>query len=691
MNIKNSVKSSSNLDKDLSEVKKTIDKLRSEIEKHNYLYYSKDEPIITDQDYDLLFTQLKRLEHEYPQFISIDSPTQRIGSKPLDKFQTITHSSPMLSLDNVFDENEFIKFDQRIRDKLKQDANFEYVCEPKIDGLAVSLVYQNGILISAATRGDGYQGEDITQNIRTLKSVPLKLFSIDSKKPSILNVRGEVYMSHATFEKVNNLMLKRGEKEFANPRNAAAGSIRQLDSRVTAERDLELFVYGVGVCEGYNLPDNHFDVLSQLKNWGFKVNSLIKKVESIEQAQLYYHEIQNKRDALGYDIDGVVYKINKFDLQDKLGFVARAPRFAIAYKFPAQEVLSEIQSVDFQVGRTGALTPVARLKPTPVAGVIVSNVTLHNMDEINRKDIRIGDHVIIRRAGDVIPEIVRVLLQDRPKSVEKITLPDSCPICGSKVVKPLDLAVARCTAGLYCPAQRKEAIIHFASRKAMNIEGLGTKLIEQLVEENIIYNPADLYDLTVEQLASLDRMASKSATNIINALENSKKTTLAKFIYSLGIREVGEATAKQLAETFGNLDKLISASYERLLDIPDIGEVVAESIKAFFKEKHNLEIIDKLKKHGVTWQDIDTNINGLSGKPLSGKIFVLTGTLESLTRETAIAGLEALGAKISSSVSKNTTAVIAGDKAGSKLEKAKNLGVEIWDEKKLSEILSSSR
>lgn len=677
------------LSKDLSDINKTIINLRSEIEKHNYLYYSKDAPVITDQEYDQLFYKLKQLEQEYPELITQDSPTQRVGAKPLDKFQTITHFVPMLSLDNVFDEHEFIKFDQRIKDKLKQDHDVEYVCEPKIDGLAVSLVYENGVLVTAATRGDGYQGEDITQNIRTLKSVPLKLYNSNHHIPKKLDVRGEIYMSHAAFKRVNNLMAKRGEKEFANPRNAASGSMRQLDSRVVAERELELFVYGVGYCDGFELPDNHFSTLMQLKDWGFKVNSLIRKVDSLVQAENFYHDLQNNRDSLGYDIDGVVYKVNGFDLQNKLGFVARAPRFAIAYKFPAQEVVSEILSVDFQVGRTGALTPVARLKPTPVAGVVVSNVTLHNMDEINRKDIHIGDKVIIRRAGDVIPEVVQVVLQDRPKSIQKITLPTSCPICGSEVFKPHDLAVARCTAGLFCPAQRKEAIIHFASRKAMNIDGLGNKLIEQLVDEDIIHNPADLYDLTVDQLANLERMATKSANNIINALENSKKTTLARFIYAIGIREVGEATAKQLAITFGSLDKLISASYERLLDVPDVGEVVAENIKTFFREKHNLDIIAKLQKHGVTWQHIDINEKKLAKTSLSGQTFVLTGTLSSLTRESAKEQLEALGAKVSSSVSQSTTAVIAGEKAGSKLDKAHKLGVEVWDEKKLLEILSS--
>lgn len=678
MSIKESVKST---------VEQEILQLRAEIEHHNYLYYAEDSPVITDQEYDNLFNKLKKLEQEHPEFITADSPTQRVGIKPLDKFETITHSVPMLSLDNVFDQNELIKFDQRIKDKLNTNIRYQYACEPKIDGLAVSLVYENGLLISAATRGDGYQGEDITQNIRTLKSVPLRLYSKNTKIPRKLDVRGEVYMSHASFKKINNLMAKRGEKTFANPRNAASGSIRQLDPRVTAERDLELFVYSVGVCDGFELPNNHYEALQQLKHWGFKVNNLIKVVNNLEQAQVFYEDILKKRDTLGYDIDGVVYKVNDFELQNKLGFVARAPRFAIAYKFPAQEVVSEIKAVDFQVGRTGALTPVARLVPTPVAGVVVSNATLHNMDEIARKDIRIGDKVIIRRAGDVIPEVVSVVLKDRPKTVQKISLPTKCPVCQSDVIKPEDLAVARCTAGLYCPAQRKEAIIHFASRKAMNIDGLGNKLIEQLVDEDLIHNPADLYDLTSEQLASLERMASKSADNIIKALEASKSTTLARFIYSIGIREVGEATAKQLAETFGSLDKLIKASYERLLDVPDVGEVVANNIKSFFKEQHNLDIIKSLQKHGVHWQDIDLSKDSNKSKPLAGHVYVLTGTLSSLTREDAKQQLEALGAKISSSVSKNTTAVFAGEKAGSKLDKATKLGVAVWDEEKLKQVL----
>lgn len=669
----------------LEDISARVTSLRQQIEEHNRRYYLEESPVITDQEFDKLFQELKQLEQANPKLLTADSPTQRVGAKPLDKFSVVEHAKPMLSLDNVFDITELQKFDQRIKDKLGENIIYQYVCEPKIDGLAVSLVYENGVLTRAATRGDGYKGEDITQNIKTIKSIPLKINS--PQVPKLIDIRGEVYMSHKQFDKINAIMTKRGEKTFANPRNAASGSLRQLDSRVTSERGLDIFCYGVGICQGYELADNHAEILEQLKKWGFKVNKLIKTADNIKSSQEFYSDILDKRDKLGYDIDGVVYKVNSLFLQEELGFVARAPRFAVAYKFPAQEVITVIKAVDFQVGRTGALTPVARLEPVAVGGVIVSNATLHNMDEVERKDIRIGDKVIIRRAGDVIPEVVSAVVMNRPTTVKKIILPKACPVCSSQVVKPEDLAVARCTAGLFCPAQRKEAIIHFAARKGMDIEGLGNKLIEQLVDEKLIKTPADLYDLTLEQLASLDRMAEKSAQNILDALENSKNTTLAKFIYAIGIREVGEATAKQLAETFGNLEQIKKASYERLLDVPDIGEVVAHNIRDFFKAEHNIEVIDNLIKHGICWADMDVNSN--KNKPLAGKTFVLTGTLVNLSRDTAKAKLQEMGAKVSGSVSKNTTAVIAGEKAGSKLDKARALNVEVWDEDKLIQLISS--
>jgi DNA ligase (NAD+) len=684
----------------LVNIKKNLTQLREQLEQHNYNYYILDEPVISDQEYDLLFNQLKQLELQHPELITQDSPTQRVGVKPLDKFATVNHLAPMLSLDNIFDYQELEKFDQRIKDRLKNnDINLEYVCEPKIDGLAVSVIYEHGILTKAATRGDGYIGEDITQNIKTIKSLPLNLNYLKTNGnnidiPDILEIRGEVYMSHRAFEQLNKKMLDRGEKTFVNPRNAAAGSLRQLDSRITAERELDMFCYSIGnISEQSNksiILENHFDNLVYLKKLGFKINNLIKLVNNISDAQDFYLDLNNKRASLDYDIDGIVYKVNNLKFQEVLGFVSRSPRWAIAYKFPAIEAMTYIKSVDFQVGRTGALTPVARLKPVFVGGVTVSNATLHNIEEIARKDIRIGDKVVIRRAGDVIPEVVSVILTERGDNTEQIYLPKTCPVCNSHVVKPEDLAVARCTGGLYCLAQRTEAIIHFASRKAMYIDGLGGKLIEQLVNCNLITSPADLYDLTIEQLINLDRMAKKSAQNIIDALNNSKKTTLAKFIYSLGIREVGEETAKQLAKTFGNLENLKKASYEKLLDVPDIGEVVAASIIDFFKEPHNLLIIDKLINHGITFEVAKSILdqNNKLNKSLAGQIFVLTGTLEKLSREEAKEKLENLGAKISSSVSKNTTAVIAGSKAGSKLDKAHDLSIPIWDENKLLEVLS---
>ncbi len=669
-----------------TQIQQQINTLKKTLEEHNYNYYILDAPTITDHEYDQLFQKLVKLEAEYPEYATQDSPTKRVGSKPLEKFANITHAVPMLSLDNIFSYEEFAKFDERIKERLK-NSQLEYVCEPKIDGLAVSIVYLNGVLHSAATRGDGYVGEDITQNIKTIRSLPLNLNNLLNSKdvsiPQKLEVRGEVYMSRKTFDKINMSLQQRGEKLFVSPRNAAAGSLRQLDSRITSQRELEIFCYGLET----NEPTlSHYQNLETLRLLGFRVNNLIKVVDNINDAQQYYDNLAVQRKTLAYDIDGVVYKINDKRMQETLGFVARAPRWAAAYKFPAEEVTSYLKAVDFNVGRTGAVTPIARIEPVFVGGATVSNVTLHNIEEIERKDIRIGDKVIVRRAGDVIPEIVASIPSERINNKTTIVeLPKSCPVCGSEVIKTIDFAVARCTAGLYCPAQRKEAIIHFASRKALYIDGLGTKLIEQLVDLDLIQSPADLYDLTLEQLANLDRMATKSAQNIITALETSKKTTLAKFIYALGIKEVGEQTAKQLAKSFGALNNLMSATYEKLLDVPDIGEVAATSVRSFFKEQHNLAVINKLIKHGVHWPE--SEVNTAINSEYTGKTFVLTGTLEKLSREEAKEKLEALGAKVSGSVSKNTYAVIAGSNAGSKLDKAQELKIPVWDENRLIEVL----
>lgn len=681
--------STKSFDPDLSKVLVKLEELRNILTQHNYNYYILDAPTITDQQYDSLFRELQRLEAAYPELITPDSPTQRVGAKPLDKFDTVPHAEPMLSLDNIFDYYELQKFDERLKDRL-DGISFQYVCEPKIDGLAVSLIYENGILTKAATRGDGYIGEDITQNVKTIKMIPLRLNKIDNTVPKIIEIRGEIYMSHKAFAGFNKKMQDRGEKLFVNPRNAAAGSLRQLDPKITAERELEFFGYGIGQLKSDHdlcLPKTHHEGLDYIKNLGLRVNKLVKIVTSIDEAENYYQEILRKRDKLGYDIDGVVFKVNDKKLQSELGFVSRAPRWAIAYKFPAQEATTIIKAVDFQVGRTGALTPVARLEPVFVGGVTISNATLHNMDEIARKDIRIGDTVVVRRAGDVIPEVVSVVIHARTTINVRIELPKNCPVCHSEVIKVDNLAIARCSAGLYCKAQRKEAIIHFASRKAMNVEGLGIKLIEQLVDEDLIKSPADLYILTVEQLANLERMAEKSAKNIITALQNSKQTTLAKFIYALGIKEVGEATAKQLAKSFGSLDNIKTANLEKLLEVPDIGGVVADSILSFFKETHNLKIIDELMQYGIKWTESSAISNDISQLPLGGKVYVLTGTLNKLSREEAKEKLEHLGAKISSSVSKKTTAVIAGSDAGSKLTKAQELGVTILNEEQLLELL----
>ncbi|HAG94527.1 MAG TPA: DNA ligase [Gammaproteobacteria bacterium] len=657
-------------------VEQQIEQLRQQLREHNYKYYVLDEPSIPDAEYDRLFRQLKQLESEHPDLITPDSPTQRVGDKPLQAFQQVQHRLPMLSLDNVFSEEELVAFDRRLRERLHQDDEIEYVCEPKLDGLAVSLLYEMGVLVQAATRGDGQTGEDITQNIRTIDSIPLRLWGEDY--PQILEVRGEVFMPKAGFEQLNKTAQENGEKTFVNPRNAAAGSLRQLDSSITAKRPLDMYCYSVGYVEGGQLAATHYGNLMLLKQWGMRINPEIETVVGAQALQQYHDRILAKRLDLDYEIDGIVYKVNDIRLQRELGFVSRAPRWATAHKFPAQEELTTLLDVEFQVGRTGAITPVARLEPVFVGGVTVSNATLHNMDEVARMDVRKGDTVIVHRAGDVIPKVVKVVLERRPHKTMAVALPSQCPVCGSDIIKPEGEAVARCSGGLFCQAQVKEAIKHFASRKAMDIDGLGDKLVEQMVDQGLIAHVSDLFNLRAEQVAAMERMGEKSAANLIAALEKSKATTLPRFLFALGIREVGEATALNLANYFGNLDAIKQADAEALQQVPDVGPIVADHVATFFQQSHNLEIIDALIAAGVHWQEqaaIDRD-----ALPLAGKTYVLTGTLSQMTRDEAKQYLLQLGAKVSGSVSKKSDAVVAGEKAGSKLAKAESLGVPVLDE-----------
>jgi len=582
----------------------------------------------------------------------------------------------LVQQNNAFTEDEVEDFDRRARERAKV-AEICYTVEPKLDGLAISLLYEDGVLTRGATRGDGISGEDVTQNVRTIDTIPLKL--IGSDYPKLLEVRGEVIMTKSGFNKLNEVQRKKGEKTFANPRNAAAGSLRQLDSKITAERPLAFYCYALGKTEGYkSQPGTHSATLKKLRDWGLRTNPEIKTVTGVKGCLDYYHDIEKKRDTLDYDIDGVVYKVDDFSLQEKLGFVSRAPRWAVAHKFAAQEEMTKLLGIDVQVGRTGALTPVARLEPVFVGGVTVTNATLHNQDEIERKDIRVGDTVIVRRAGDVIPEVVGAIPSKRPKGTKKFVMPDQCPVCGSHVVRLENEAVARCTGGLYCAAQRKEAIKHFASRKAMDIEGLGDKLVEQLVDEEKVHDISDLYHLDKQTLAGMERMGDKSAENLINALEKSKHTSLARFLFALGIRQVGETTAKTLAQYYGNLESIMRASVDELVEVQDVGPVVAESIAGFFQEKHNLDVIKKLRKEGVEWPDVEKI--SAEQQTLAGKTFVVTGTLSGMTREEAKQALERLGAKVSGSVSKKTDYVVVGENPGSKATKAETLGVMMLDE-----------
>ncbi|RBP28579.1 DNA ligase (NAD+) [Marinobacter pelagius] len=664
---------------------KRVDELRSQIEDHNYHYYVLDDPRIPDAEYDRLFRELQQLEADYPELASDDSPTRRVGSSAETSFEEVVHRLPMLSLDNAFSEEELRDFDRRVRERLGSDGEIEYVCEPKLDGLAVSLQYENGSLTVAATRGDGYSGEDITANIRTIPSVPLKLRGDDV--PEMVEVRGEVYMPKAGFEKLNQRLADRGEKTFVNPRNAAAGSLRQKKSTVTAKRPLEMCAYSVAVPDESLLPDTQWDGLQQVKRWGFRINPEMRKAKGVEECLEAYNELMEKRDSLPYEIDGIVFKVNRLDLQQQLGFVSRAPRWAIAHKFPAQEELTVIEDVEFQVGRTGAVTPVARLKPVFVGGVTVSNATLHNMDEIRRLDVHIGDSVFIRRAGDVIPQVVKVVADKRPENAKAVELPKTCPVCGSDVIQIEGEAVARCSGGLYCPAQRKEAIRHYASRKALDIEGLGDKWIDILVDRGMVKTVADLYHLKVKDLTSLERMGEKSASNLVKAIEGSREPVLWRFLYALGIREVGEATAKGLASHFGTLEAIADADEEALQEVPDVGPIVAGHIRSFFDQSHNQETLQALKDAGVRWQE---EVVEQGEKPLQGETWVLTGTLSGMTRDEAKEKLEALGAKVAGSVSKKTACVVAGEAAGSKLAKAEQLGVPVLDEEGLLELLKEN-
>lgn len=666
----------------MTNIQTQIDNLRKTLRQYEYEYHVLDNPTVPDSEYDRLFHQLKALELEHPEFLTSDSPTQRVGAKPLSGFSQIRHEIPMLSLDNAFSDEEFYAFVKRIEDRLiVLPKPLTFCCELKLDGLAVSILYVNGVLTQAATRGDGTTGEDITANIRTIRNIPLQLLT--DNPPARLEVRGEVFMPHAGFERLNEYALEHGEKTFANPRNAAAGSLRQLDPNITSKRPLVLNAYGIGIAEGVELPNTHYARLQWLKSIGIPVNPEIRLCNGTNEVLDFYRDIQNKRSSLGYDIDGTVLKMNNIALQNELGFISKAPRWAIAYKFPAQEELTVLNDVEFQVGRTGAITPVAKLEPVFVAGVTVSNATLHNGDEIERLNIAIGDTVVIRRAGDVIPQIIGVLHERRPDNAKPIIFPTNCPVCDSQIIRIEGEAVARCTGGLFCAAQRKEALKHFVSRKAMDIDGVGGKLIEQLVDRELVHTPADLFKLDLTTLTRLERMGAKSAENALNSLEKAKSTTLARFIFALGIREVGEATALNLANHFKTLDALKSADLEELQQVPDVGEVVANRIFVFWREAHNVAVVDDLIAQGVHWETME--VKEVSENLFKDKTVVLTGTLTQMGRNEAKALLQQLGAKVSGSVSSKTDFVIAGNAAGSKLAKAQELNITVLTEEEFLE------
>ncbi|WP_228289593.1 NAD-dependent DNA ligase LigA [Shewanella cyperi] len=674
----------------MSESKTVLDEILSltdTLNRHNHAYYNLDAPTIPDAEYDRLMQRLKALEAEHPQWQQPDSPTQRVGGEALDKFEQVSHLKPMLSLDNAFSEEDFLAFHKRVGDRIGSPV---YCAEPKLDGLAVSLLYRNGVLERAATRGDGSTGEDITQNVKTIKSIPLRLYG--DALPALVEVRGEVFMPKAAFDALNERALKSGDKQFVNPRNAAAGSLRQLDSRITAQRALAFYAYALGVVQdeagaALEVADNHKGQLEILASWGLPVSSEVKLCPTPEAVFDYYRDILARRAALAFEIDGVVIKVNAMAQQQELGFIAKAPRWAIAFKFPAQEEVTVLEEVDFQVGRTGAVTPVARLKPVFVGGVTVSNATLHNADEIARLGVKIGDSVIIRRAGDVIPQIVAIVPERRPDDARDIEFPSQCPVCGSLVERLEGEAVARCSGGLFCEAQRKEAIKHFASRKAMDIDGMGDKIVEQLIDKELVQSPADLFRLNASMLTMLERMGMKSATKLVEAIAHARQTSLPRFLYALGIREVGEATAANLARHFLTLEAIQAADVDALMQVEDVGEVVARHVAHFFAQPHNLEVIDKLLAAGVNWPAIEAP--SADAQPLKGQTWVLTGTLTSLGRTEAKAKLEALGAKVAGSVSKNTDCLVAGEAAGSKLAKAQELGVKVLDEDGLLALLGA--
>ncbi|MFU8627925.1 NAD-dependent DNA ligase LigA [Raoultella ornithinolytica] len=666
-------------------IEQKLTELRTTLRHHEYLYHVMDTPEIPDAEYDRLMRELRELEAQHPDLITPDSPTQRVGAAPLASFSQVRHEVPMLSLDNVFDEESFLAFNKRVQDRLKSSDDLIYCCELKLDGLAVSILYENGVLVQAATRGDGTTGEDITANVRTIRAIPLRLRG--DNIPQRLEVRGEVFLPQAGFEKINGEARRTGGKVFANPRNAAAGSLRQLDPRITAKRPLTFFCYGVGALTGGELPESHSGRLQQFKAWGLPVSDRVTLCHTPEEVLTYYRKVEEDRPNLGFDIDGVVIKVDSLALQEQLGFVARAPRWAVAFKFPAQEQMTFVRDVEFQVGRTGAITPVARLEPVHVAGVLVSNATLHNADEIERLGLRIGDKVVIRRAGDVIPQVVNVVLSDRPEETREIVFPTHCPVCNSDVERVEGEAVTRCTGGLICGAQRKEALKHFVSRRALDVEGMGDKIIDQLVEKEYVHTPADLFRLTAGKLTGLDRMGPKSAQNVVNALEKSKATTFARFLYALGIREVGEATAAGLAAYFATIEALEQATIEELQKVPDVGIVVATHVFHFFAEENNRDVIAQLRAEGVNWPaPVVVNAEEIDS-PFAGKTVVLTGSLSQLSRDDAKARLMALGAKVAGSVSKKTDLVIAGEAAGSKLAKAQELGIAVIDEAEMLRLL----
>ena len=666
-------------------VEQQIQQLSELLEEYNYQYYVQDAPSVPDAEYDRIFKALQQLEKENPNLVSISSPTQKVGGAALSKFEQVTHQLPMLSLDNVFDSDSLNDFMQRVMDKSTL-AETAFCIEPKLDGLAASIIYENGVLVQAATRGDGLTGENVTENVKTITNLPLKLRG--DKIPAVLEVRGEVFMLKAGFDKLNKGLIAAGEKPFVNPRNAAAGSLRQLDSKIAAARPLAFYCYAVGVFEG-ELANSQYQRIEQLKSWGLPVSSEVKRVVGKDACHDFYDKIAQKRPSLSYEIDGVVYKVDDIALQQKMGFVARAPRWATAYKFPAEEAVTVVENVEFQVGRTGAITPVAKLKPVFVGGVTVSNATLHNKDEIQRLGILIGDVVVVRRAGDVIPQVARVVLEQRNSELtQEIIFPEACPVCGSDVERIEGEAVTRCTGGLFCEAQRKQAIKHFASRKALDIDGLGDKLVELLVDHNMIKDPSQLFSLTSQQLASLPRMGETSAKKLVNSLQLSKKTTLARFLYSLGIREVGEATAANLANHYKTLPAIIAAGIESLKSVSDVGEIVAKHLYYFFREEHNLTVVEQLLAAGVHWpkiQEVDQ-----SELSLLDKTFVITGSFDAISRNDIKAALQALGAKVAGSVSKKTNTLVAGSAAGSKLTKATELGIEILDEAAILTLLGKT-